>query len=141
MENGNESRWSTNLPIWVLVAIAVVIGVVVWCHNMGKDKANLSAAVQELYGRTNSQGEQLNRVVSRTDQISTTLAGSVQAQADFMQTTNKNLDWLDMAVFKPVTSCGCGCGRSAGTRTRFEKESNYILDSTNVKEIDTCGGC
>ena len=139
MEN-NDGRWSTNLPIWVLVAIAVVIGVVVWCHNMGKDKANLSAAVQELYGRTNNQGEQLNRVVTRTDQISTTLAGSVQAQADFMLNTSKNLEWLDMAVFKPVCGCSSRCGCS-DSRTRFEKESSYTLAGTSVKEIDTCGGC
>ena len=56
-ENYEVGWWGQNTALWAIVAIAIVIAFLWFCHKSGEDKANLAGSIQQLYGRVN--GSQL----------------------------------------------------------------------------------
>lgn len=104
-------------------------------HQQGKDKADLSASVQNLYGRIAAIEPAVAANTATLGKVGNTLSAAVQGVADI----KADVDALDGAVFVPRgyghgRGCGCGCGNTE----KFRKESTYTLDTTTLTEIDTC---
>lgn len=136
----NTGRWGITTAVWAIFAIIIVFGLFAWCHQQGKDKADLAASIQNLYGGFNCLKPQVDKYMDRTDAIGNGLSKVSQAQADFQKTAYLQLADLDDAVF--VARCGCnhGCSRDGGN-PRFVAKTNYNVASQTLEQIETCGGC
>lgn len=140
--NESEStggKWGQNIALYLIVAVAIVIFAMWLCNRSGKDKADLAASVQKLYGQVECISAQSNKYAERVDAIGNAVTRVAQAQADFQGYASSLLVDLDNAVFVPRcgnhNSCGCnnGCGQS-----RFVKTTPYTAGTTTLEETDTC---
>lgn len=130
----HSGKWSENTALWSIVVILAILALMWFVHREGKDKADLSAAVQgvvsdvkALQAATTSQGNQLYA-------INGVLSATTQAVGDFKTEANRQLAALDGAVFIP--RCGNNCN---GGSPRFVKRDNYCLSDSSLQAIDTCG--
>lgn len=135
MNENDGGRWGQNIALYIIAGV-IVIAVFLWfVHQSGKDKADLSASVQNLYGRVAAIEPAVAANTAKLGKVGNTLSAAVQGVADI----KADVDALDGAVFAPIRAghgrgCGCGCGGSE----KFRKESTYTLDTTTLTEIDTC---
>jgi hypothetical protein len=134
MENTDGGKWGQNIALYIIAGV-IVIALFMWfVHQTGKEKADLSASVQNLYGRIAAIEPAVAANTATLGKVGNTLSAAVQGVADI----KADVDALDGAVFAPVFSHGrrggCGCGGSE----KFRKESTYTLDTTTLTEIDTC---
>ena len=128
--------WGQNTALWAIVAIIIVVALIWFCHRSGKDKADLAASIQGLYGKVNAIEPVVARNVENISALNSVTSATTQAVGDFKQTALRNLNALDEAVF--VSRCGgqrsgCGCNDS-----RFVKTSVYTPSTTSVEQIETC---
>lgn len=132
MNENDGGRWGQNIALYIIAGV-IVIAVFLWfVHQSGKDKADLSASVQNLYGRVAAIEPAVASNTATLGKVGNTLAAAVQGVADI----KADVDALDGAVFAPIRvghGRGCGCGTE-----KFRKESTYTLDSTTLTEVDTC---
>ena len=132
MESSYEGgRWGQNIALYIIAGV-ILVALFIWlCHRSGEDKANLSASVQNLYGRLSTLEPVVASNTATLVKIGNTLSASVQGIADI----KADIDALDGAVF--VSSCGCS-RRSHCGEDKFRKETTYTLGTTTLTEIDTC---
>lgn len=137
MEESN-GKWGMTSALWAIFAIIIVFGLFVWCHQSGKDKADLAGSVQKLYGRLDN----LEPVVAENAKVlgktTRTLAATVQGVADVKERVFDDIDALDAAVF--VTRSACGRNSGGCNDTRYVKRNTYCLDNQSLEQIETCGG-
>lgn len=128
--------WGQNTALWAIVAIIIVVALIWFCHRSGKDKADLAASVQGLYGKVNAIEPVVARNVENISALNSVTSATTQAVGDFKQTALRNLNALDNAVF--TTRCGersgCNCGDS-----RFVKTSKFTPGEISIEQIETCG--
>lgn len=134
MNENDGGRWGQNIALYIIAGV-ILVALFIWlCHKSGEDKANLSASVQNLYGRIAAIEPAVAANTATLGKVGNTLSAAVQGVADI----KADVDALDGAVFVPRMAghgrgCGCGCGSE-----KFRKESTYTLDTTTLTEIDTC---
>lgn len=128
--------WGQNTALWAIVAIIIVVALIWFCHRSGKDKADLAASVQGLYGKVNAIEPVVARNVENISALNSVTSATTQAVGDFKQTALRNLNALYNAVF--TTRCGersgCNCGDS-----RFVKTSKFTPGEISIEQIETCG--
>ena len=142
MDDHRGGKWGQNTALWAIVAIVIVIAFLWFCRKAGDDKADLAAAVQNLYGRVNALEPAVTRVAENVSDLNSVTSATTQAVGDFKKFTLRQLNDLDDAVFVPRTygeyyhhRSGCGCNDSS----RFIKKSVYTPSETSVEQIETCG--
>lgn len=125
--------WGQNTALWAIVAIAIVIAFLWFCHKSGEDKANLAGSIQQLYGRVNA----LEPAVAANSQNAYQMKGTVAGIIQGVQDIKDDVGSLDAAVF--TSRCG---GRSGGCNdTRYVAKNSYNLATSTLEQIETCGGC
>lgn len=141
METTEGGKWGQNIALFAIIAVAIVLFAIWWCNRSGRDKADLAASVQKLYGQIECITPQLNKYAERVDAIGNAVARVSQAQADFQSYAGSLLTDLDNAVFVPRCTnhggCGCGCSNGCG-QSRFVKTTPYTAGTTTLEETDTC---
>ena len=132
-ETNEGGMWGQNTALWAIVAIAIVIAFLWFCHKSGEDKANLAGSIQQLYGRVNAIEPAVSANSQNVFQMKGTLAGVIQGVQDIKD----DVVGLDAAVF--TSRCG---GRSGGCNdTRYVAKNSYNLATSTLEQIETCGGC
>lgn len=129
----HEGKWSMATSLWVIVGIIFVVALLWFVHRNGKDKADLAASVQGLYGRVNALEPAVTAQGNNLFALNGVMSATTQAIGDFKTTTNAQLAALDGAVFVARCSGGCGGG------TRFTKRDNYSLCDSSLQAVETCG--
>ena len=130
-------KWGQNTALWAIVAIVIVIAFLWFCRKAGDDKADLAASVQNLYGRVNAIEPAVTRIGENVASVNSVLSATTQAVGDFKTTANRQLAYLEGAVFEPRyghNHHSCGCNDS-----RFVKKSVFEPGTTTVEQIETCG--
>lgn len=140
MNESNEGggKWGQNIALFAIIAVGIAIFAIWWCNRSGRDKADLAASVQKLYGQVECLATQSNKYADRVDAIGNAVTRVSQAQADFQNYAASMLVDLDNAVFTSRCSghhggCGNGCGQS-----KFVKTTPYTAGTTTLEETDTC---
>lgn len=137
MDENHNGRWGMTSALWAIFAIIIVFGLFIWCHQMGKDKADLAAGVQRLYGRIDAVEPVVAENAKVLRKVGNTLSATVQGVSDMKDRVFEDIDALDAAVF----TSRCGSGRSGGCNdTRYVKRNTYCLDNQSLEQIETCGG-
>lgn len=134
-ENYEGGWWGQNTALWAIVAIAIVIAFLWFCHKSGEDKANLAGSIQQLYGRVNALEPAVTANSQNVFQMKGTISGIVQGVQDIKD----DVVGLDQAVF--TSRCGCGRNSGCGTDTRYVAKNSYNLATSTLEQIETCGGC
>lgn len=136
MDDHRGGRWGQNTALWAIVAIILVIAFLWFCRKAGDDKADLAAAVQNVYARVNAIGPAVTAQGNSISELKSVTTATTQAVGDFKATALRNLTALDNAVF--TSRCGehhsCGCNDS-----RFVKKSVFTPSTTSVEQIEICG--
>lgn len=136
MDDHRGGRWGQNTALWGIVAIILVIAFLWFCRKAGDDKADLAAAVQNVYARVNAIEPAVTAQGNSISELKSVTTATTQAVGDFKATALRNLTALDNAVF--TSRCGehhsCGCNDS-----RFVKKSVFTPSTTSVEQIETCG--
>ena len=136
MDDHRGGRWGQNTALWAIVAIILVIAFLWFCRKAGDDKADLAAAVQNVYARVNAIEPAVTAQGNSISELKSVTTATTQAVGDFKATALRNLAALDNAVF--TSRCGehhsCGCNDS-----RFVKKSVFAPSTTSVEQIETCG--
>ena len=134
-ESETGGKWGQNIALFLIVAVALVIFAIWLCNRSGKDKADLAASIQKLYGQVECLSIQSNKYADRVDAIGNAETRVAQAQSDFQGYASSLLVDLDNAVFTSRCNVhgGCGCGQS-----RFVKTTPYTAGTTTLEETDTC---
>ena len=136
MDDHRGGRWGQNTALWAIVAIILVIAFLWFCRKAGDDKADLAAAVQNVYARVNAIEPAVTAQGNSISELKSVTTATTQAVGDFKATALRNLAALDNAVF--TSRCGehhsCGCNDS-----RFVKKSVFTPSTTSVEQIETCG--
>ena len=130
MNESNEGggKWGQNIALFAIIAVGIAIFAIWWCNRSGRDKADLAASVQKLYGQVECLAVQSNKYADRVDAIGVALAKTSQAQGDFQ-------DYV-MSYLPQRRNCGCnenGCGQS-----KFVKSTEYTAGAVTLLETDTC---
>ena len=129
-----QSRWCEKTAIWSIVVVLIVLAFMWFVHRQGKDKADLAASIQGLYGKVNALEPAVTAQGQQLYAINGVLSATTQAVGDFKTDAMRQLAALDGAVFTP--KCGSNCGNNG---TRFVKRDNYCLSDSSLQAIDTCG--
>lgn len=136
MDDHRGGRWGQNTALWAIVAIILVIAFLWFCRKAGDDKADLAAAVQNVYARVNAIEPAVTAQGNSISELKSVTTATTQAVGDFKATALRNLTALDNAVF--TSRCGehhsCGCNDS-----RFVKKSVFTPSTTSVEQIEICG--
>lgn len=136
MDDHRGGRWGQNTALWAIVAIILVIAFLWFCRKAGDDKADLAAAVQNVYARVNAIEPAVTAQGNSISELKSVTTATTQAVGDFKATALRNLAALDNAVF--TSRCGerhsCGCNDS-----RFVKKSVFTPETTSVEQIEICG--
>lgn len=140
MNESNDvgGKWGQNIALYAIIAVGIAIFAIWWCNRSGKDKADLAASVQKLYGQVECLSAQSNKYADRVDAIGNAVTKVAQAQSDFQNYAASMLVDLDNAVFTSRCvgnhgGCGNGCGQS-----KFVKTTPYTAGTTTLEETDTC---
>ena len=136
MTTDSGGKWGQNIALFAIIVVALFILAFWWCNRSGRDKADLAASIQKLYGQVECIGAQVTKNTDRVDAIGVGLAKTAQSQMDFQNYAGSLLTDLDSAVFVPRCShggCNNGCGQS-----RFVKTTPYTAGTTTLEETDTC---
>lgn len=135
--NENEGgKWTQNIALFAIIAVAIALFVVWLCNKSGQDKADLAASVQKLYGQVECLAPQVSKYAERVDAIGNAVTRVSQAQVDFQNYANSLLTDLDNAVFVVRYDHRGGCGCCGGSK--FEKSTEYTAGATTLVETDTC---
>ena len=132
-ENYEGGMWGQNTALWAIVAIAIVITFLWFCHKSGEDKAALAGAVQSVTSRVNAIEPAVTATANNVYKINSNMSKAVQK----LQDVSDDVVELDAAVF--TSRCG---GRSGGCNdTRYVAKNSYNLATSTLEQIETCGGC
>ena len=135
----SNGKWAQNIALFAIIVVALFILAFWWCNKSGKDKADLAASVQKLYGQVECIGAQVAKNTDRVDAIGVGLAKTAQSQMDFQNFAGSLLTDLDSAVFVPRCGNHNSCGFSNGCgQSRFVKTTPYTAGTTTLEETDTC---
>lgn len=134
-EERHDEKWPIVTPLYLIVAIIFILALLWYVHRTGQDKADLAAAVQNLYGRVNAIEPAVTASVEKISTLNGVLSATTQAIGDFKTVANAQLAALDGAVFAPRYQSGCNNGGSP----RFTKRDNYCLTDSSLQAIETCG--
>lgn len=126
-ENDSGGKWAQNIALFLIAAVGIVILLFWFTNKSGKEKAELAASVQKLYGQIECIAPQINKYAERVDAIGVALAKTAQAQGDFQ----------DYVMSYLPQRRGCGCGGGCGTE-KFVKSTEYTAGATTLVETDTC---
>lgn len=139
MNESNEGggKWGQNIALFAIIAVGIAIFAIWLCNRSGKDKADLAASVQKLYGQVECISNQTNKYADRVDAIGNAVTRVSQSQADFQNYASSLLTDLDAAVFVPRCDNHGGCGNGCG-QTRFVKTTQYTSATPTLVETDTC---
>lgn len=143
--NENDSsggKWAQNIALFLIAAVAIIILLFWFTNKSGKEKADLAASVQKLYGQIECITPQINKYAERVDAIGVGLAKVAQAQSSFQQTASAMLADLDNTVYVPRYDAGrCGNHNCCGSSSKFVKSTPYTAGATTVEETVTCQEC
>lgn len=138
MEGTNDGgKWGQNIALYAIIAVGIAIFAIWWCNRSGKDKADLAASVQKLYGQVECLSAQSNKYADRVDAIGNAVTKVAQAQSDFQNYAASILVDLDNAVFTSRCNTHGGCGGGCG-QSKFVKTTPYTAGTTTLEETDTC---
>lgn len=134
MSDDHGGRWGQNTALWAIVAIIIVIAFLWWCHEGGKNKADLAASIQGLYGKVNAIEPIVAHHTENLESLNSVTSATTQAVGDFKSVTKRQLAQLEGAVF--TSRCaddGCGCNNS-----RFVKKSTFTPSTVEVTQEERC---
>ena len=134
-ENYEGGKWGQNTALWAIVVVALVIFAIWLCNKTGKDKADLAASIQGLYGRVNALEPAVTNQGNNIMSINSVLSATAQAVGDFKTTAIEQLAALNGAVFVPRVGSNGSCGGG----TKFVKRDNYCLNDSSLQAIESCG--
>jgi hypothetical protein len=130
----HSGKWSENTALWSIVIVLIVLALMWYVNNQGREKSDLAASIQGLYGRVNAIEPAVTAQGHQLYAVNNVLSATTQAIGDFKTDAMRQLAALDGAVFAP--KCGSSCGNNG---TRFVKKDNYCLSDSSLQAIDTCG--
>ena len=128
-------KWSENTALWSIVIVLIVLALMWYVNRQGRDKADLAASIQGLYGKVNALEPAVTAQGQQLYSVNGVLSATTQAVGDFKADAMRQLAALDGAVFVPK----CGNSNCGGNGTRFVKRDNYCLSDSSLQAIDTCG--
>lgn len=131
-----DCHWSQKTGIWAIVAVLLILAAMWFVNRQGRDKADLAASIQGLYGRVNALEPAVTAQGNNIMSINSVLSATAQAVGDFKTTAIEQLAALNGAVFVP--RCGAN-GNNCGGGTKFVKRDNYCLNDSSLQAIESCG--
>lgn len=139
-ETSNDGRWGTNTALYGILIVLGLIIIFWWCYQSGKDKANLAASIQELYGRMNCVEPVVKNNAQQLYDINGDLKGIVQGVQDFKDRSYENLAVLNRSVFTTTFNRNRGCNGSGGCNsTGYRKQEKFESCGTELIQVETCG--
>lgn len=138
-ETSHDGKWGTNTALFGILIVLAVIFVFWWCYQSGKDKADLAASIQQLYGRVNCIEPVVKNNAQQLYDINGDLKGIVQGVQDFKERSYENLAVLNRSVF--TTTFGCNRNRNGGgcNSTGYRKQEKFESCGTELIQVETCG--
>lgn len=127
-------KWCENTALWSIVIVLIVLALMWYVNNQGREKSDLAASIQGLYGKVNALEPAVTAQGQQLYAVNGVLSATTQAVGDFKTDAMRQLAALDGAVFTP--KCGSNCNNGG---TRFVKKDNYCLSDSSLQAIDTCG--
>jgi len=133
-ETSNDGKWGTNTALYGILIVLGLIIIFWWCYQSGKDKANLAASIQELYGRMNCVEPVVKNNAQQLYDINGDLKGIVQGVQDFKDRSYENLAVLNRSVFTTTFNRNRGCNS-----TGYRKQEKFESCGTELIQVETCG--
>ena len=125
MGETDNGVWGRNTALYGILIILAIIFLFWWSYQGGKDKADLAASVQKLYGRLDC----IEPVVKNNAEQLYDMNG------DLKERTYENLAVLN----KTVLFTG-GRNRNGGcSGTGYRKQEKFESCGTELVQVETCG--
>ena len=133
----DDGVWGRNTALYGILIILVIIFLFWWCYQGGKDKADLAASIQNLYGEINCIKPVVKNNAEQLFDINGTLKGTIQGVEDIRDRIYENLASVNKAVF----TSRFNAGRSGGgcTGTGYVKRERFESCGTELEQVETCG--
>lgn len=135
-EDGNGT-WGRNTALYGILIILLIIFLFWWCYQGGKDKADLSATIQNLYGRLNCIEPVVKNNAEQLYDVNGTLKGIIQGVEDIKERSYENFASLNKAVF--TSRFNTGRNRGGCTGTGYVKRERFESCGTDLEQVETCG--
>lgn len=128
--------WGRNTALYGILIILGIIFLFWWCYQGGKDKADLAASIQKLYGRVDCIEPVVKNNAEQLYDMNGNLKGIIQGVQDIKDRSYENLAVLNKAVF---TVAG-GRNRGGGCNgTGYRKQEKFESCGTELVQVETCG--
>lgn len=135
-ETSDNGVWGRNTALYGILIVLAVIFVFWWCYQSGKDKADLAASIQQVYGRLNCIEPVVKNNAEQLYNVNGVLKGTIQGVEDIKERTYENLAVLNRAVYAPTIG---GSRRGGCNGTGYRKRERFESCGTELEQIETCG--
>lgn len=135
-ETSDNGVWGRNTALYGILIVLAVIFVFWWCYQSGKDKADLAASVQQVYGRLNCIEPVVKNNAEQLYNVNGVLKGTIQGVEDIKERAYENLAVLNRTVYAPTIG---GNRRSGCSGTGYRKRERFESCGTELEQIETCG--
>lgn len=136
-ETSDGGGWGRNTALFGILIVLAVIFVFWWCYQSGKDKADLAASIQEVYGRLNCIEPVVKNNAEQLYNVNGVLKGTIQGVEDIKERTYENLAVLNRAVYVPTI--GCNRNRGGCNSTGYRKQEKFESCGSELIQVETCG--
>lgn len=135
MGETDNGVWGRNTALYGILIILVIIFLFWWSYQGGKDKADLAASVQKLYGRLDCIEPVVKNNAEQLYGMNGDLKGIIQGVGDLKERTYENLAVLNKTVlFTGGRNRGSGC-----SGTGYRKQEKFESCGTELVQVETCG--
>lgn len=132
-----DGVWGRNTALYGILIIIGIIFLFWWCYQSGKDKADLAASIQNLYGEINCIKPVVKNNAEQLYDVNGTLKGVIQGVEDIRERSYENLASLNRAVFTSRFNTGRNGGGCTGTG--YVKRERFESCGTELEQVETCG--
>lgn len=132
-----DGVWGRNTALYGILIIIGIIFLFWWCYQSGKDKADLAASIQNLYGEINCIKPVVKNNAEQLYDVNGTLKGVIQGVEDIRERSYENLASLNKAVFTSRFNTGRNGGGCTGTG--YVKRERFESCGTELEQIESCG--
>lgn len=136
-ETSDGGGWGRNTALFGILIVLAVIFVFWWCYQSGKDKADLAASIQQVYGRLNCIEPVVKNNAEQLYNVNGVLKGTIQGVEDIKERTYENLAVLNRAVYAPTI--GCNRNRGGCNSTGYRKQEKFESCGSELIQVETCG--